>query len=104
MSIYDAYIGRDCMVRTHSAGVFAGILSEMEGTACVVTCARRVWYWDGAASLSELAQRGTSRPQNCKFPLPVESVLLTEVVEIIPITPEARATIDAVKAWSEEPA
>ena len=89
------------MVRTYSAGVFAGTIAERNGKEARLTDARRIWYWDGAASLSQLAQSGTSKPSGCKFPEPVSEVVLTEVVEIIPITEAAKATIDAVPVWRE---
>lgn len=92
-------IEKYCMVRTYSAGVFAGTLAERNGKEARLTGARRIWYWDGAASLSQLASTGTSKPRNCKFPAPVSEVLLTEVIEIIPITPEAQASIASVPVW-----
>ena len=92
-------IGRYCMVRTYSAGVFAGTVASREGKEVVLTDARRIWYWDGAASLSQLATDGTSAPENCKFPAAVPEVLLTEAIEIIPITEKARASIASVKPW-----
>lgn len=90
-----------CMVRTLSAGVFAGYLESRNGKEAVLRNARRIWYWEGAASLSELATRGTSRPENCKFPVAVDKVILTEVIEIIPITAEAKASIDGVPVWTK---
>ena len=95
------FIDKYCMVRTYSAGVFAGTVAELDGKQAVVKNARRIWYWDGAASLSQLAQSGTSKPENCKFPEAVESVYLSEVIEIIPITPQAAATIDSVPIWKQ---
>jgi hypothetical protein len=89
------------MVRTYSAGVFAGTIVSRKGKEVVLKDARRIWYWDGAASLSQLATSGTSKPQNCKFPEPVASVLLTEVIEIIPITPAAKKSIAEVPVWSK---
>ena len=92
-------IGRYCIVRTHSAGVFAGTLAARNGREALVTSARRLWYWDGAASLSQLAVAGVSRPENCKFPATVEQILLTEAIEIIPCSEEARASIAGVPIW-----
>lgn len=92
--------GRYCMVRTHSAGVFAGTVVERDGEEITLSDARRIWYWDGAASLSELATRGTSSPKTCKFPAPVAEVLLRGVIEIIPITEEALASIASVPVWT----
>jgi hypothetical protein len=37
-------IGRYCMVRTQSAGVFAGVVQSREGGEIVLTDARRIWY------------------------------------------------------------
>lgn len=97
----EAFIGRYCMVRTYSAGVFAGTIAERDGKEARLTNARRIWYWSGAASLSQLATEGTSRPQDCKFPAPVDEVLLTEVIEIIPITDLAAKSIEGVRVWQQ---
>lgn len=94
-------IGRVCMVRTYSAGVFLGTLKERNGKEVVLTDARRMWYWDGAASLSQLATTGTSKPKQCKFPAPVSEVLLLEAIEIIPATEAAIASIAAVAEWKQ---
>lgn len=93
-------IGKHCVVRTVNAGVFAGVLASRSGDEAVVRDARRMWYWDGAASLSELSQLGVSKPHSCKFPAAVPEVLLLGVVEIIPMSAEAVASIVAVPVWS----
>jgi len=94
-------VGKYCMVRTYSAGVFAGTITELseDGKKAKLTNARRIWYWDGAASLSQLATTGTSKPKNCKFPAPVEEILLTEVIEIAAITDMAAKSIAEVPIW-----
>ena len=88
-----------CIVRTYSAGVFAGYVKNRKGKEATLLNARRLWYWDGAASLSELAMHGVARPENCKFPCAVEEVQLTEVIEVIPATVKAQKSIDGVKEW-----
>lgn len=90
-----------CMVRTYSAGVFYGGLKRREGKEVELVNARRVWYWSGAASLSQLAQSGTSNPNECKFPEPVTSVILTEVIEIIPVTSDALESLNSVPIWKQ---
>lgn len=87
------------IVRTYSAGVFAGHLAHREGKEVTLRDARRLWYWAGAASLSQLAVDGTSRPKDCKFPAPVPRVVLTEAIEILDVTFTAQASIEAVPAW-----
>ena len=89
------------IARTYRAGVFAGFLFRRNGKEAVLKNARRIWYWEGAASLSELAVRGTSLPDKCKFPVAVPEVILTEVIEIIPTTKEGQKSIDEVKIWSK---
>jgi hypothetical protein len=92
-------IGKYCIVRTYSAGVFAGVVKSRDGKEAVLENARRIWYWSGAASLSQLAVDGTSNPNGCKFPTEVEEVLLTEVIEIISCTEKAKVSIKGVKKW-----
>ncbi len=88
------------MIRTYSAGVFAGLLVSQKGKEVVLKDARRIWRWAGAASLSQLAVDGTSQPQACKFPVEVPEVLLTEVIEILSMTEKAWASIKGVPPWT----
>ena len=90
---------RYVIVRTYSAGAFAGTLESRDGKEVVLTDARRLWYWKGAASLSQLAVEGTSAPGECKFPVAVPRVELTEAIEILDVTEAARKSIESVKPW-----
>lgn len=87
------------IVRTYSAGVFMGRIVKKEGREVVLRKARRLWYWTGAASLSQLAQTGTSSPSTCKFPIAVDRVELLEAIEIVDVTDAAKASIDSVPVW-----
>lgn len=87
------------IVRTYSAGVFAGYLKERVGREVTLKNARRLWYWDGAASLSELAVHGTSKPDNCKFPCEVNTVDLLEAIEILEVSKKAQESIKNVPIW-----
>jgi len=89
------------IVRTYSAGVFAGNLESRKGKEAVIRDARRIWYWAGAASLSELAVKGTSKPNECKFPISVDKIEVIEVIEIIYCTKEAEKSIKSVPIWSK---
>jgi len=86
------------IVRTYSAGVFAGNIVRREGKEVEMTNARRLWYWDGAASLSQMAMQGVTAPQNCKFAMPVD-VTLTEAIEILKCTDAAKKIIQGVVIW-----
>ena len=87
------------LVRTTSAGVFAGYLKSRNGKEVVLLDARRIWYWEGAASLSALAMSGTSKPDTCKFPETVSKVELLEAIEILDVTEKAKKSIQSVKIW-----
>jgi hypothetical protein len=88
------------IVRTYSAGCFAGFLKSRSGQEVVLKNARRLWYWAGAASLSQLAQSGTSAPEKCKFPEAVSEILLLQAIEILSVSDEAKKIIDGVAIWS----
>jgi len=94
-------LGDYVIVRTYSAGVFAGTLKSRKGKETVLRAARRLWYWDGAASLSQLAQSGTSKPERCKFPELVSELVLTEAIEILAVTDVGRASIEGVPIWKQ---
>ena len=89
------------IVRTATAGVFMGTLDSRTGQEVVLTNARRIWYWSGAASLIQLAMEGTSDPAKCKFPCPVDRVELLQAIEILDVTPKAEASINAVPVWKQ---
>lgn len=94
-------IGKKCIVRTNKAGVFFGTLADFDVVNRIAELhnTRRIWYWDGAASLSQLATEGVKKPQNCKFTVTVEQMQVMEVIEIIPCTNEAIDNIESVKVW-----
>lgn len=87
------------IIRTYSAGVFFGKIKSRAGKEVTITNARRLWYWEGAASLSQLAQSGTSRPEKCKFPEAVDEITVTEAIEILKCSDAAKKNIDAVPVW-----
>lgn len=90
------------IVRTHSAGVWMGNIKSLNGSIAVITNARRLWYWSGAASLSQLATEGTKRPNDCKFTVTItdeDGVYLPQVIEVLPCTNEAVENINAVEIW-----
>lgn len=88
-----------CIVRTYSAGVFAGYVEKREGKEVTIRKVRRIWYWDGANSLSQLAVDGTLKPENCKFACEVDKIIVTEAIEVIPCTEKARKSIMEVEEW-----
>lgn len=85
--------------RGDRSGVFFGTLKERKGQEVTITNCRRLWYWDGACSLSEIAKVGTTRPDNCKFTVTVEELTILDCIEIIPCTDKAIQVLEGVKEW-----
>ena len=85
--------------RADRAGVFFGTLKEKVGNEVTLTDCRRLWYWHGAASISQLAVEGTVRPNDCKFTLVVPIITILGVIEIIPCTDKAAKSIEDVAVW-----
>ena len=71
MKAIDNLIGKRVIIRANSAGVFYGTLNEVEpvGNELQVELRdlRRLWYWEGACSLTQLAMEGVKFPEKCKF-------------------------------------
>ena len=86
-------------VRTYSAGVHIGYLSERDGQEVELKNARRVWFWAGAASLSQLAEEGSSKQTECKISVTVSNILLLQAIEIISISAQAKKNLDAIQDW-----
>lgn len=92
-------IGKKVIVRGDRSGVFFGTLAEKNGTEVRLHDCRRLWYWDGAASISQIAMEGVKNPENCKFTVAVPDIIITDAVEIIPCTDDSIRSIEGVKVW-----
>ena len=96
------FTGKKVIVRGDRSGVFFGLLAEREGKEVRLENCRRIWYWAGAASISQLASEGTKTPGECKFTVRVEDIIITDAIEIIPCTDAAAASIEAVPEWKKK--
>lgn len=96
------FTGKKVIIRGDRSGVFFGTLASKDGQEVELTDCRRLWYWDGAASISQLAVTGTVAPENCKFTVTVESIVILDAIEIIECTPEAIKSIEAVDVWKRK--
>lgn len=101
--MFKQLVGRKCIVRTYSAGVFFGIVAEVseDGQKVRVENARRMWHWSGAASLSQAAVEGVKSPDDCKFPTAVPEVFLTNAIEYLPLTETAIINLENVPVWQQ---
>lgn len=93
------------LIRANNAGVHFGFLKYEKFTEAgkVVTLVktRRIWYWDGAASLSQIALEGVKKPENCKFSVTLEENEIVDVIETIPLTDVALDNLLKVPVWKQ---
>ena len=86
------------IVRASSAGVFFGVPNSLANGMVMLDKCRRLWYWKGAASLSQLAKDGTISTE-CKFSVRTDAHVVMGVIEVIPCTKAAAEKINAIKEW-----
>lgn len=89
------------IVRGDRSGVFFGNIAERNGREVLLNNVRRLWYWDGASSISQLAKDGTCRPENCKFTITVDEILVLDAIEIDKCTDKAVKSILGVAEWKK---
>lgn len=87
------------IVRGRDSGVFFGKIKERTGQEITMTEVRNIWYWDGAATILQLASEGTKNPDNCKFTMTINEIVLLDAIEIIPCTDSAVKSIKEVSEW-----
>lgn len=87
------------IVRCDRSGVFAGHIRAREGQEVTLANVRRLWHWNGAASLSQMAVNGVTRPADCKFTVTVPEIIVLDAIEILACSEKAEASIRGVKEW-----
>ena len=93
----NSMVGQKCIVRTYSAGVWFGVISEKAGNEVIVVNARRMWKWWAAESisLSAVAIHGIKQDQS-KICEAVDSAWL-EAIEILPCSSKAIKSLEGAE-------
>ncbi len=90
-------IGKYCIVRTFSAGVHIGIIKEvypaLQGSDVLFESSRRLWKWEGAFTLSEVANNGVK--STSRIAEEVKGNMITGANEFLPVSDKAKKTIEA---------
>lgn len=87
------------VVRTTNAGVFFGKIKEASHDEVTMTEVRKIWHWEGACAVEQLAMDGTKRPNDCKFTVIVPEMTVMDPIQIIPCTEKAAASLAGVAVW-----
>ncbi len=90
-------IGKRCIVRTFASGVHLGTVVSVtpnEGRSkCELKDARRIRYWYGARSLSEVAIEGIDSAKS-QVHINVPQHFIEDAIEFIPASEKAIADIE----------
>ena len=92
-------IGKKVIIRTINAGVHFGTLASLDGQTAILNQARRIWYWKGAFTLSEIAMMGVK--SHSKISTIVPEILLNETIEVIPCTAESAECLSNFPVYLE---
>lgn len=92
-------IGKHVIVRCNRAGVFFAELADFDAVtrqAELRNC-RRIYYWDGAASISQIAMDGVNNASELTVTVP--SMIVMEVIELLPCSENATRILKNIKEW-----
>jgi hypothetical protein len=85
------------IVRTDRAGVFFTEIESRNGSEVELRNARRIYYWKGANTCSQIAVDGVANDSQLTVSVPSMTVL--GVIEVIPCSDKATACMDAIPEW-----
>lgn len=97
--IAENYINEKVIVRGTNSGVFFGTLAARDGQEVKLTNVRRLWFWSGAASDFQLAAEGVKHPNDCKFTMTIDQLVILDAIEVLPCTPQAADCLSRVSEW-----
>jgi len=94
-----------CVIRSYGAGVFVGYVkkqqADVNGVNVILLKSKRIHYWDGACSLTQLAMEGIKSANSCRITEAIDSQFIANVIEILPLTDKASKNLDEVKIWKK---
>jgi hypothetical protein len=86
------FVGKHCVIRTYSAGVHLGTIKSVDGAQVIADDVRRLWKWEGAFTLNEVALNGVSN--SSRIAVEVPTISLSDMVELIPTSEKARKSFE----------
>ena len=87
------------IIRSDRFGIyFAEVKSQTEKTI-VLQNARNIHYWNGAASVLQLATDPTNLRSNTRITMSVDTLSITDTVMVIPCTKVAEDFLKAFPVW-----
>lgn len=92
--------GQKVLIRSYASGVHFGTLESEKftssGKVVVLSNSRRIHYWEGAASLSQMALNGI---RDGRVAMALPTIEVVNVIETIPLSAEAIANLENQPIW-----
>lgn len=87
------------IIRGTKSGVFFGQITSGSGQEVELRNVRKLWYWDGACAVEQLAVDGVTNPSGCRFTVVVPEMVVTDAIQIIPCSDKAAKILQEAKVW-----
>ena len=91
------------LVVSQGGGIHIGYMEKEDyrpsGKFVTLRNTRWIKYWEGAASVSQLALLGTSKPASCQISVELDSNEIGNILETIIVSEEAKNILNSVAIW-----
>ena len=94
------FLGKKVLVRGIQSGVYFGELVSRNKQEVEMKNVRNLWAWRGANTLLDLAENGAKNTSDCRFSNNVNSIILTDICEIVPCSDKSIKNIESVEEWT----
>ena len=84
------------IIRCDRSGVFFGQVESLEGQTAKIKDARQIWYWEGAASVMQIAKDGIG--SGSKVTVSAD-ITVTDAIQVIHCSKKAVACLRGFKEW-----
>ena len=91
-------LNKRVIARIERAGVFHGTLDYIDNEIVRLKDARRIYYWNGALSVTDIAAKGITGGK-VTFPVTTVEFMSDKIVELNECSVEATKSIEAIKPW-----
>ena len=87
------------IVRADRAGVFFGKVKSKDANSVIMTEVRKIFYWEGASAVEQIATDGVSKPNDCKLTVIVDEMEIFTPIQIIPCSKKSILSLQAIREW-----
>lgn len=92
-------IGKKIIARIDRAGVFHGTLLAKDEETTTMTDVRRIYYWQGPLSVTDMSVTGVKAGSKVTLPARCVEFETAKVVELIECTAKASESIENIEPW-----